>query len=88
MTSERRISLDQQVEAVAYARRRQEELTAGRSVREGRGRTAGEYDELRLAAAERTLRWLREHQVAILTFIALPPEALQAALAAGSAAAR
>lgn len=61
-----RISLPQQIEAVAFAIDRQDALARGQSVRGARPQSIEEYDAQRLRAALETLRWLEAHRDAVL----------------------
>ena len=82
MTEPRRITLDQQREALDFAVRRQEALAKGATVRGLRGRSTEEYDLERLRAAARTLDWLGQHEAEIRAWLACPSKtAREAALA-------
>lgn len=65
MTTTQRISLNQQIEAVAFAVVRQSTLANGQSVKPMRGRSTEEYDLARLQAAKKTLEWLAANEPAI-----------------------
>lgn len=74
MSSEARISLRQQVEAVRFAETRQRTLMGGGTVRDQRPHRETEYDLKRLNAAARTLEWLQQHEDEIRKLLAIPPE--------------
>lgn len=81
MTDAPKISLNQQLEAVAFAIRRQETITGGGNVRSARPKSAEQYDLDRLIAAKRTLEWLRDNMDVVREFAALKPDVREVGLA-------
>lgn len=75
-----KISLNQQLEAVDFAVRRQTTLANGQTVNGLRGKSVEEHDLNRLRAAARTLVWLLKHEGEIKAFLALPEDTRKALL--------
>jgi len=65
MTDAPKISLNQQIEAVELAIRRQEAIAGGASVRGLRPKSVEVYDVQRLRAALVNLEWLAKHHAEI-----------------------
>lgn len=78
--SDARISLDQQIEAMGLACDRQNALANGLTLRPLGPKSGEQYQLARLQAIGRTLRWLRDQEATIRTWLAMSPEARDAAL--------